>query len=311
MAALEDLFASGHRACAGCGCALTLKTLLRITGPNVIIAEATGCMEVVSSTYPESAWKVPWIHSLFENASPLAAGIESGLKALGKKNDTKVIAIGGDGATFDIGFGNLSGVMERGHDILYICYDNEAYMNTGIQRSGSTPYDASTTTTPSGKISFGNQRPKKNIPAIMAAHGVPYVAVTSIGYPADFTKKVRKALTIEGPKYIQVHATCTPGWGVDSAMSVEILRLAVETAIYPLFECENGQITSVHRIKDRKPVKEYLEKQKRFSHLFKMPGGDKEIEKIQKLADLNAEHFGLDVKPKETGAASAAGSKEE
>src|SRR5271157_384762 len=311
MAALEDLFASGHRACAGCGCALTLKTLLRITGPNVIIAEATGCMEVVSSTYPESAWKVPWIHSLFENASPLAAGIESGLKALGKKNDTKVIAIGGDGATFDIGFGNLSGVMERGHDILYICYDNEAYMNTGIQRSGSTPYDASTTTTPSGKISFGNQRPKKNIPAIMAAHGVPYVAVTSIGYPADFTKKVRKALTIDGPKYIQVHATCTPGWGVDSAMSVEILRLAVETAIYPLFECENGQITSVHRIKDRKPVKEYLEKQKRFSHLFKMPGGDKEIEKIQKLADLNAEHFGLDVKPKETGAASAAGSKEE
>ncbi|HTY91557.1 MAG TPA: pyruvate synthase subunit PorB [Methanocella sp.] len=298
MAALEDLFASGHRACAGCGCALTMKTLLRATGPNVIIAEATGCMEVVSSTYPESAWKVPWIHSLFENAGPVAAGIESGLKATGRKNDTKIIAIGGDGATFDIGFGNLSGVMERGHDILYVCYDNEAYMNTGIQRSGSTPYDASTTTTPSGKISYGNQRPKKNIPAIMAAHGVPYVAVTSIGYPADFTKKVRKALTIEGPKYIQVHATCTPGWGVDSAESIEILRLAVETAMYPLFEYENGQRTSVHKIKDRKPVREYLERQKRFSHLFKMPGGDKEIEKIQRIADLNAEFFGLDVKPK-------------
>ena len=297
MAALEDLFASGHRACAGCGCALAMKTLLRVTGPNVIVAEATGCMEVVSSTYPESAWKVPWIHSLFENAGPVAAGIESGLKATGRKNDTKIIAIGGDGATFDIGFGNLSGVMERGHDILYLCYDNEAYMNTGIQRSGSTPYDASTTTTPSGKISYGNQRPKKKIPAIMAAHGVPYVAVTSIGYPADFTKKVRKALAIEGPKYIQVHATCTPGWGVDSAMSIEILRLAVETAMYPLFEYENGQITSVHKIKDRKPVKEYLEKQKRFSHLFKMPGGDKEIEKIQRIADLNAEHFGLDIKP--------------
>ena len=298
MAALEDLFASGHRACAGCGCALTMKTLLRVTGPNVIVAEATGCMEVVSSTYPESAWKVPWIHSLFENAGPVAAGIESALKATGRKNDTKVIAIGGDGATFDIGFGNLSGVMERGHDILYLCYDNEAYMNTGIQRSGSTPYDASTTTTPSGKISYGNQRQKKNIPAIMAAHGIPYVAVTSIGYPADFTKKVRKALSIEGPKYIQVHATCTPGWGIDSAMSVEILRLAVETAMYPLFEYENGQISGVHKIKDRKPVKEYLEKQKRFSHLFKMPGGDKEIEKIQKMADLNAEHFGLDIKSK-------------
>jgi pyruvate ferredoxin oxidoreductase beta subunit len=282
-----------------------MKTLLRVTGPNVIVAEATGCMEVVSTTYPESAWKVPWIHSLFENAGPVAAGIESGLKAMGKKNDTKIIAIGGDGATFDIGFGNLSGVMERGHDILYVCYDNEAYMNTGIQRSGSTPYDASTTTTPSGKISYGNQRQKKNIPAIMAAHGVPYVAVTSIGYPADFTKKVRKALSIEGPKYIQVHATCTPGWGVDSAMSVEILRLAVETAMYPLFEYENGQITSVHKIKDRKPVKEYLEKQKRFSHLFKMPGGDKEIEKIQRIADLNAEHFGLDIKSKESTPAEA------
>lgn len=308
MAALEDLFASGHRACAGCGCALTLKTLLRVTGPNVIIANATGCMEVVSSPYPESAWKVPWIHSLFENAAPVAAGIEAALRATGRKNDTKVIAIGGDGSTFDIGFGNLSGVMERGHDVLYVCYDNEAYMNTGIQRSGSTPYDASTTTTPSGKISYGNQRQKKNMPAIMAAHGVPYVAVTSIGYPADFTKKVSKALSIEGPKYVQVHATCTPGWGVDSAESIEILRLAVETAMYPLFEYENGERTSVHKIKDRKPVREYLEKQKRFSHLFKMPGGDKEIEKIQKLADANAEFFGLDIKAK---APAGAASKEE
>jgi pyruvate ferredoxin oxidoreductase beta subunit len=308
MAALEDLFASGHRACAGCGCALTLKTLLRVTGPNVIIANATGCMEVVSSPYPESSWKVPWIHSLFENAAPVAAGIEAALRATGRKNDTKVIAIGGDGSTFDIGFGNLSGVMERGHDVLYVCYDNEAYMNTGIQRSGSTPYDASTTTTPSGKISYGNQRQKKNMPAIMAAHGVPYVAVTSIGYPADFTKKVRKALSIEGPKYVQVHATCTPGWGVDSAESIEILRLAVETAMYPLFEYENGERTSVHKIKDRKPVREYLEKQKRFSHLFKMPGGDKEIEKIQKLADANAEFFGLDIKAK---APAGAASKEE
>lgn len=298
MAALEDLFASGHRACAGCGCALTLKTLMHVVGPNVIIANSTGCMEVVATPYPETAWKVPWIHSLFENSAPVAAGIEAGLRATGRKNDTKVIAIGGDGATFDIGFGLLSGVMERGHDILYLCYDNEAYMNTGIQRSGSTPYDASTTTTPSGKMSYGNQRQKKNMPAIMAAHGVPYVAVTSIGYPADFTKKVRKALSIEGPKYIQVHATCTPGWGVDSAESIEILRLAVETAMYPLFEYENGEITSVHKVKDRKPVRAYLERQKRFSHLFKMPGGDKEIEKIQKLADANAEHFGLDVKSK-------------
>ena len=308
MAALEDLYASGHRACAGCGCALFLKTLMRVTGPNVILTNATGCMEVVSSPYPETAWKVPWMHSLFENAAPVAAGIEAALRATGRKGDTKVIAIGGDGGTIDIGFGNLSGVMERGHDILYICYDNEAYMNTGIQRSGSTPYDAATTTTPSGKISFGNQRPKKNAPAIIAAHGVPYVATTSMGYPADFTKKIRKALSIEGPKYIQVHATCTPGWGVDSALSIEILRLAVETGLYPLYEYENGQIASVKKIKDRKPVREYLEKQKRFSHLFKMPGGDKEIEKIQHIADLNAKHFGLDVESKPGAAAE---SKEE
>jgi pyruvate ferredoxin oxidoreductase beta subunit len=298
MAALEDLFASGHRACAGCGCSLFLKTLLRITGPNVIIAQATGCMEVISTPYPESAWKVPWIHSLFENPAPVAAGIEAALRATGRKGDTKVIAIGGDGGTIDIGFGNLSGVMERGHDILYICYDNEAYMNTGIQRSGSTPYDASTTTTPSGKVSFGNQRPKKNAPAIIAAHGVPYVATTSMGYPADFAKKVRKALSIEGPKYIQVHASCTPGWGIDSAMSLEILRLAVETGLYPLYEYENGEITSVKKVKGRKPVKEYLEKQKRFAHLFKMPGGDKEIEKIQMIADLNAKHFNIDIAEK-------------
>lgn len=298
MAALDDLFASGHRACAGCGCALFLKTLMRATGPNVVLTNATGCMEVIASPYPESAWKVPWIHSLFENAAPVAAGIEAALRATGRKNDTKVIAIGGDGGTIDIGFGNLSGVMERGHDILYICYDNEAYMNTGIQRSGSTPYDASTTTTPAGKISFGNPKYKKNAPAILAAHGIPYVATASMGYPADFTRKVRKALTIEGPKYIQVHATCTPGWGIDSALSVEILRLAVETAMYPLYEYENGEITSVKKIKNRKPVREYLEKQKRFSHLFKMPGGDKEIEKIQHIADMNARHFGLDVEAK-------------
>lgn len=306
MAALEDLFASGHRACAGCGCALFLKTLLRATGPNVILTNATGCMEVVSTPFPESAWKVPWIHSLFENAAPVAAGIEAALKATGRKGDTKVIALGGDGGTIDIGFGNLSGVMERGHDILYICYDNEAYMNTGIQRSGATPYDAATTTSPSGKMSFGNQRPKKNAPAIIAAHGVPYVATASMGYPADFTKKIRKALSIEGPKYIQVHATCTPGWGVDSGLSIEIMRLAVDTAMYPLYEYENGKITSVKKIKNRKPVREYLEKQKRFSHLFKMPGGDKEIEKIQQMADMNAKHFGLDVEEKAVPAAASA-----
>ena len=301
MAALEDLFASGHRACAGCGCALTLKTLLRVTGPNVIIAEATGCMEVVST---------PWPGERLEGAlDPLAVrerrarwrrASRPRIRATGKKGDTKVIAIGGDGATFDIGFGNLSGVMERGHDILYLCYDNEAYMNTGIQRSGSTPYDASTTTTPSGKISFGNSAAKEEH---TRDHGRPWHPVcghdvhrlpgglhqedpeSAIHRRPQVYSGARDLHARLGRRQRHVHRSTAPGGGD-----------------WPCTRCSStrtARSSSVHKIKDRKPVREYLEKQKRFSHLFKMPGGDKEIEKIQHLADLNAEHFGLDVKSPE------------
>ena len=198
-----ELFSAGHRACGGCGPALAARLLLKATGKDVIIVASTGCMEVFSTPYPETAWEVPWIHSLFENAAAVASGIEASLKKQGRNE--KIVCICGDGATFDIGVLCISGAFERGHDITYICYDNEAYMNTGIQRSGATPYGASTTTSPAGTCSPGNLLPKKDMPAILAAHGAPYVATASVAYPADFMKKVERAINTPGPCYIQVH----------------------------------------------------------------------------------------------------------
>ena len=188
----EELLAPGHRGCAGCGAAIAVRLALKALGRNTVVACATGCLDVMTSPYPETAWEVPWIHVAFENAGAVASGVERALKAQGKE-DVNVVAFGGDGGTADIGIQSLSGAMERGHDITYICYDNEAYMNTGIQRSGATPYGASTTTSPAGNLSFGEDKPKKNMAFIMAAHGIPYVATASISYPEDFMKKVKKA----------------------------------------------------------------------------------------------------------------------
>ncbi|AKB44361.1 thiamine pyrophosphate-dependent enzyme [Methanosarcina vacuolata] len=262
-------------------------------GPDSIVVNPTGCLEVTSTPFPRSSWQVPWIHSLFENGASVASGIEAGLKALGKKKDTKIIVIAGDGATMDIGFGAISGAFERGHDFTYVCMDNEAYMNTGVQRSSGTPYGASTTTTPAGKFSFGNPFPKKNMPAIIAAHGSPYVATTSIGFPRDMIRKVKKATEVIGPTYIHAHAPCTTGWGFDTSKTLEIAKLAVETCLWPMYEMENGEITQVRKIKNPRPVEEYLKVQKRFKHLFTMEGGEEEIKKIQAMADWNIKHFGL------------------
>jgi len=291
---MKELFAPGHRGCAGCGAAIAARLILKGAGKDIIAVSPTGCLEVISSPYPQSSWEVPWIHSLFDNAAAVASGIEAALKALGREDEAKVLAIAGDGGTIDIGMGVLSGMLERGHDVTYICYDNEAYMNTGIQRSGSTPYGASTTTSPAGKISFGEDRPKKNAPAIAAAHGIPYVATASIAYPKDVIKKVKKAVEIKGPKYLQIHAPCCTGWGFDSSRTIEVGRLAVETALFPIYEMQNGKITSVKKIK-RKPVEEYLKMQRRFRHLFEKEGGEEEIKKIQEIADGNTEQFGLDL----------------
>jgi len=289
---IERGFLPGHRACAGCGQAAAVRLVMEIAGPKSIAANATGCLEVFSTPHPESAWGVPWIHSLFENAPAVAAGVEASLKYQGKLDDIRVLAFGGDGATLDIGFGALSGMFERGHDVAYFCMDNEAYMNTGVQRSGSTPFGASTTTSPAGKESFGENRPKKDLPAIAAAHGLPYVTTASISLFADLRRKVKKALATRGPKYLQIHVPCPPGWGYDEKLSLEMGKLAVECGLYPLAEWENGEVVRVRKIKQI-PVEDYLKPQRRFRHLFRSENGKAQIAKIQELADANIKKYGL------------------
>ena len=287
------LFTSGHTACAGCGQSLGVRLVMRAAGRNIIVANATGCLEIFSSNYPLSAWEVPWVHSLFENAAAVASGVEAALKSMGKLDQIRVISQGGDGGTADIGLQAISGMFMRGHDILYVCYDNEAYMNTGVQRSGLTPYDAITTTTPSGKVSWGTTSSKKNMPLIAVAHGIPYVATTSVGYPFDLERKVKKALAIRGPKYLQVLVPCPLGWRHDSALCIELAKAAVETGIYPILEWENGQLTGARKIGKKKPVEEYLRPQGRFRHLFESANGKEQLARVQAIADANIERYGL------------------
>lgn len=274
---------------------MAARTVLEAAGPRVIIANATGCLEVFTTRYPRSSWRVPWIHSLFENPAAVASGIEVALKALGREGEAKVIAQAGDGGTADIGMGLISGMLERGHDILYICYDTEVYSNTGFQRSGLTPTDALTTTSPAGELSWGNLTRKKDLPWIVAAHGAAYVATSSVGWPIDITRKVKKALELSGPRYIQIHCPCVPGWGIESALSVRMARLAINSGLYPIFEMENGAVTKVRKIKPDEliGVEEYLHPQKRFAHLFRKPEGEEHVKLIQATADANIEKYGL------------------
>lgn len=283
----EELLAPGHRGCAGCGATIGVRLALKALGRNTVAISATGCLEVITTPFPETAWEIPWIHVAFENAGAVASGVERALKAQGK-TDTNVVAFGGDGGTADIGMQALSGAMERGHNLTYICYDNEAYMNTGIQRSASTPYGASTTTSPHGKESFGEDKPKKNMPLIIAAHGVPYVATASISYPEDFMKKVKKASEIDGPAYIHLNQPCTTGWGYDPSKTIELGRLAVETGSWPLYEIENGEFKLTYKPQDRKPVNEFLNAQKRFKHL-----SEEEKTKIQEFVDNQCAELGI------------------
>ncbi len=275
----KEFLAPGHRACAGCGATIGVRLALKMLGENTVAISATGCLEVITTPYPETSWEIPWMHVAFENAAAVASGVESALKSQGK-TDTTVVVFGGDGGTADIGLQALSGAMERGHNLIYICYDNEAYMNTGIQRSGSTPYGASTTTSPHGKESFGEDRPKKNMPMIMAAHGIPYIATASISYPEDFMKKVKKASEIDGPAYIHLQQPCTTGWGYSPEKTIELGRLAVETGSWVLYEIEEGEFKVTYRPLQRRAVKEYLNAQKRFKHLT-----DLEKERIQSHVD--------------------------
>ncbi|HIE33518.1 MAG TPA: hypothetical protein EYP86_00055 [Candidatus Altiarchaeales archaeon] len=286
----EEYFSYGHRACAGCGAAIALRLITKAVGKNSILVEPTGCMEVVSTPYPETAWKLPWIHGAFGNAASIASGVVAALEHMGKK-DVRVVAFGGDGSTYDIGFGHSSGAFERGHNFTYICYDNEAYMNTGIQRSSSTPYGATTTTSPAGKKSIGKGEWKKDLVHILAAHGSKYVATASIGYHVDAYRKIKNAIETEGPTFVNLFATCPTGWRSDISKSVEIAKLAVDTGVYPLFEIIEGRHV-MNRPKDiskLKPVEDYLKMQGRYKHLFRPERKDKEIEFIQKRVRKNLE----------------------
>jgi len=304
----DVLIAPGHRACAGCGQMIAAIAASRAMGPDVIIANATGCLEVTTTPYPESAWKVPWIHSLFENPAAVASGIRAALDFKEKhtpsaqgghpspeRNKIKVIVQGGDGSTFDIGFGLISGMWERGENILYICYDTEVYSNTGVQASGATPPGASTTTTPAGIKSIGSTQRKKDMLAIALAHGVKYIAQSTAGYPLDITAKVKKGIETQGPAYIQIMSPCIPGFGIKTSDAMQVGKLAVQTGLYPLLEYVDGQLTSVSKIQTPVKVEEYLKIQARFKHLFGSEKGGKEIEYIQSLADKNIEKYGLKI----------------
>jgi len=284
---------AGHRACQGCGEALAARLVTEAAGPDVMVANATGCLEVFTTAWPDTAWRVPWIHSLFENAAAVASGMEAAMRAQGKR--TKVLAFAGDGGTFDIGFQALSGMLERFHNVLYVCFDNEAYMNTGIQRSGSTPHAAATTTSPSGKARMGKRHLKKDLLSIIAAHHIPYAASASVAYPGDLRAKVRRAMGIDGPSFLLVHSPCPLGWGHDGAETIAVARAAVQCGLFALAEIERGAITGVMPIRRLRPVAEYLKMQNRFRHLFddKDPRALEEREHLQALATYNIERYGL------------------
>jgi pyruvate ferredoxin oxidoreductase beta subunit len=296
IAEKPDLFLSGHRACAGCGPASVLRLIMKATRGPTIVTEATGCMEVVSSIYPYTSWGLPWLHTAFETAAANASGIEAALKIMRKKGRVKdehvdVIALAGDGGTYDIGIQALSGAVERGHDFLFVLYDNEGYMNTGIQRSGGTPKGAATTTTPAGSVIPGKLEPKKPIAEIMVAHEMEYVATASAYYWRDLLTKVRKGLEVNGPAFLHVFAPCPRGWRSDPAKSIEYSKLAVESCVFPVWEAVNGKRTLSVPSKlialapqKKKPVNEYLKGQGRFRHLF-TPQNAKLLDEIQRVTD--------------------------
>ncbi len=289
----RELFAPGHRGCAGCGEMNAVRQVLAAAGPETIIANATGCLEVATTAWPETAWEVPWIHAAFENAAAVASGVDAALTKLGRREGKNVMAFAGDGGTFDIGLQALSGAMERGQRIIFVCFDNEAYMNTGIQRCSSTPYGASTTTCPAGTCSIGEQRPKKPIALIMAAHGIKYTATATIGYHADLKRKVRRACELQGPCFLHILAPCPTGWRHDSADTIALSRLAVDTGMFILWELEGPNLKDIklsRKPKERKPVIEYLKTQGRFRHLLKNP---EEVAKIQKMVDEQCAQFGF------------------
>ncbi|MEI6153136.1 MAG: pyruvate synthase subunit PorB [Deltaproteobacteria bacterium] len=283
----EEFAVSGHRACQGCAEILAVRLVLKGFGRDTILVMATGCMEIISTPLPTTDWRLPWIHVAFENAAAVASGVESALKILMskekvEKKDIHVVAIAGDGGTSDIGLQALSGALERGHKFTYICVDNEAYMNTGIQSSSLTPYGAATTTTPPGKKSIGQSTWKKNMPKIAAAHNIPYVATACPSYPFDLINKVKKARMINGPSYIHILSVCPTGWRIPSDQAIRYGRLAVETGVFPLYEIVNGKYSLTYNPEPLRHMVDYFNGQGRYRHLTV-----KTISKIQERVNLD------------------------
>jgi pyruvate ferredoxin oxidoreductase beta subunit len=287
----------GHRACQGCGEALgaryALDAALRATQGRLIAANATGCLEVFSTPFPESSWRLPWIHSLFANAAAVGTGIAAALRAQGR-TDVRVVAQGGDGGTVDIGLACLSGMFERGDDVLYICYDNEAYMNTGVQRSAATPPAARTATTEALGGRPGNEFGQgKNMALIAMAHEIPYVATATVAELRDLERKVTRAMQLRGPRYLHVLVPCPLGWGSATSETITIARLAKESGLFPVFEAEQGRVVAVSPIRRLVPVEQYLRRQKRYAHLFAGDGRPDVLARLQLAAKANIERFGL------------------
>lgn len=289
LSSKPERLAAGHTSCAGCGYPSVIRMVLNSVKYPVVCGSATGCMEVNTTIFPYTSWNVPFIHNAFENSAATVSGVEAAYRSLvnkGKIKDTntKFIAFGGDGGTYDIGLQSLSGAMERGHDMLYVCYDNGAYMNTGIQRSGATPKYAHTTTAPAGKVKPGKEQFKKDLTATMVAHNIPYVAQAIGGDLRDLNKKIEKAMEIKGPKFINVLVACPLGWGTKSDESPELAKLAADTCFWPVYEVENGIYKLSYKPKEKQPIENWMKRQARFKHLFK-PGNEGLIKEIQTNID--------------------------
>lgn len=288
---------SGHRACQGCGEALgaryALDAAMRATGDQLVVVNATGCLEVFSTPFPETSWQIPWLHSVFGNAPAVASGVAAALRVKGRDN-IRVVGQAGDGGTVDIGFGTLSGMFDRNDDVLFICYDNEAYMNTGVQRSGATPPAARTMTTQAVGPHPGNPFGQgKNLPRIAMAHDIPYVATATVADLRDLEAKVETAMSIRGSRYLHVLVPCPLGWGTASSETIMLSRLAVESGLFPVFEARDGEVTSALKIRHKVPVEDYLRRQRRYAHLFRGEPATDVIARIQAGADQNILRYGL------------------
>lgn len=288
LSRIPEVLAPGHRMCAGCGAPIVVRQVLKAAHGPVVVANATGCLEVSTTIYPFTSWQSPWIHTAFESAAASLSGVEAAYRSLKRQGkisqDVKFVAFGGDGGTYDIGLQSLSGALERGHKMVYVCYDNGAYMNTGIQRSSATPRGAETTTSPVGKVQPGKRGSRKDLTKIVAAHNIPYAAQVSPAHWNDLYAKAEKAFSADGPAFLNAIAPCPRGWRYDSSDTIELCRLAVDTCFWPLYEVENGKIHLTYKPREKKPLVEFLKRQGRFNHLFK-PGNESLLEELQQEVD--------------------------